>query len=168
VNRSLVAQRNSGGHVKVYATFRAPLDPRADLADVEATRSRLLSLFDGWTAPVLDLIRRGTTFAHRPLHVLPVSHTWAHVPGVTLLGDAAHLMPPLGVGANLAMLEGAELAEAVAEAGPGDLDEAVRASEEQMWTRAGKWAKITTAGLERLVSPDPAQALALFEQVHPS
>jgi 2-polyprenyl-6-methoxyphenol hydroxylase-like FAD-dependent oxidoreductase len=168
VNRNLVAQRNSGGHVKVYATFRAPLDPRADLADVEATRSRLLSLFDGWTAPVLDLIRRGTTFAHRPLHVLPVSHTWAHVPGVTLLGDAAHLMPPLGVGANLAMLEGAELAEAVAEAGPGDLDEAVRAFEEQMWTRAGKWAKITTAGLERLVSPDPAQALALFEQVHPS
>ncbi|MET7335774.1 hypothetical protein [Nonomuraea sp. NPDC005650] len=90
-----------------------------------------------------------------------MSHTWTHVPGVTLLGDAAHLMPPLGVGANLAMLEGAELAETIS-ADPGDLDEAVRAFEEQMWARAGRWAEITTAGLERLVSPDPAEALAHF------
>jgi 2-polyprenyl-6-methoxyphenol hydroxylase-like FAD-dependent oxidoreductase len=123
-NRALVAQRNSGGHVKVYAQFRAPLeahtdpDRRAGLgpADAGSVRSRLLALFDGWADPVLDLLRHGTTFAERPLHVMPVSHTWAHVPGLTLLGDAAHLMPPLGVGANLAMPEGAELAEAVAAA----------------------------------------------------
>ncbi|MDN0198195.1 NAD(P)/FAD-dependent oxidoreductase [Streptomyces sp. S.PNR 29] len=169
VNRALVAQRNSGGHVKVYAQFRAPLDwhTHLDLADVEAVRSNLLALFDGWAAAVLDLLRHGTAFVHRPLYVLPVSHTWAHVSGVTLLGDAAHLMPPLGAGANLAMLEGAELAEAIA-TGPGDLDEAVRAFEEQMWARAGRWAEMTTAGLERLVSPDPAEALALFDQVQPS
>ncbi|CQR63301.1 FAD-dependent oxidoreductase [Streptomyces leeuwenhoekii] len=166
VNRALVAQRNSGGHVKVYAQFRAPLDWHRNLdpADAGAVRSSLLALFDGWAAPVLDLLRRGTAFVPRPLHVLPVSHTWAHVPGVTLLGDAAHLMPPLGAGANLAMLEGAELAESLA-TGPGDPDEAVRAFEERMWARAGRWAEITTAGLERLVSPDPAEALALFDQV---
>ncbi len=187
VNRALVAQRNSGGHVKVYAQFRAPLDwhtdldrhvnqnrragmdASLDLADADAVRSSLLAMFDGWAAPVLDLLRHGTAFVHRPLYVLPVSHTWTHVPGVTLLGDAAHLMPPLGVGANLAMLEGAELAESVAAApGPGDLDEGVRAFEEQMWARAGRWAKITAVGLERLVSPDPAEALALFDEVQPS
>ncbi|MEV8569464.1 NAD(P)/FAD-dependent oxidoreductase [Streptomyces sp. NPDC051322] len=169
VNRALVAQRNCGGHVKVYAQFRAPLDWPAslDLADVEAVRSSLLALFDGWAGPVLDLLRHGAAFVHRPLYVLPVSHTWTHTVGVTLLGDAAHLMPPLGAGANLAMLEGAELAESIA-TGPGDLDEAVRAFEEQMWARAGRWAKITTAGLERLVSPDPAEALALFDQVQQS
>ncbi|MFG2373404.1 FAD-dependent oxidoreductase [Streptomyces sp. NPDC048504] len=169
VNRSLVAQRNSGGHVKVYTKFRAPLDWHTDLdpADVEAVRSSLLALFDGWADPVLGLLRHGTAFVHRPLYVLPVSHTWTHVPGVTLLGDAAHLMPPLGAGANLAMLDGAELAECIA-TGPEDLDEAVRAFEVRMWARAGKWAKITTAGLERLVSPDPAEALALFDQVQPS
>ncbi|MEW9529923.1 FAD-dependent oxidoreductase [Microbispora sp. NPDC049125] len=193
VNRGLVAQRNSGGHVKVYAHFRARSDwhtnadrrpglnpglnlglnpgPDAglDLDDAEAVRSSLLALFDGWAAPLLDLLRHGTAFVPRPLYVLPAPHSWTHVPGVTLLGDAAHLMPPLGVGANLAMLEGAELAESVAAAsGPGDLDEAVRAFEEQMWARAGKWAKITTAGLERLVSPDPAEAIALFDEVQPS
>ncbi|MFJ3098623.1 FAD-dependent oxidoreductase [Streptomyces hydrogenans] len=169
VNRALVAQRNSGGHVKVYAQFRAPLDWHAglDLADAEAVRSSLLKRFDGWADPVLDLLRRTTAFVHRPLYVLPVSHTWSHVPGVTLLGDAAHLMPPLGAGANLAMLEGAELAEAIA-TGDGDLDGAVRAFEVRMWERAGRWASITAAGLERLVSPDPAEALAVFDHVQPS
>ncbi|MFJ9892902.1 FAD-dependent oxidoreductase [Streptomyces sp. NPDC091280] len=172
-NRSLVAQRNSGGHVKVYAKFRAPLDWHtqlgldADLSDTEAVRSVLLELFDGWAAPVLDLLRRGTAFAHRPFHVLPVSHTWTHVPGVTLVGDAAHLMPPLGVGANLAMLDGAELAESIA-AAPEDLDATVRAFEQRMWTRAAKWAHITTEGLNRLVSPDPAEAIAVFDEVQPA
>lgn len=93
----------------------------------------------------------------------------SRLPGVTLLGDAAHLMPPLGAGANLAMLDGAELAEAVVTApGPGELDEAVRGFEERMWARAARWAEIMTAGLERLVSPDPEQALALFDQLQPS
>ncbi|WP_369023701.1 FAD-dependent oxidoreductase [Nocardia cyriacigeorgica] len=184
VNRAVVAQRNSGGHVKVYAQFRAPLEWHTDLArhlgptvragqdagvdpnDAEALRSILPELFDGWAAPVLDLLRHGSVFVHRPLYVLPVAHAWTHVPGVTLLGDAAHLMPPLGAGANLAMLEGAELAETLTAA--DDLDGAVRAFEEQMWTRAAKWAQITTAGLERLVNPDPAQALALFDDVQPA
>jgi 2-polyprenyl-6-methoxyphenol hydroxylase-like FAD-dependent oxidoreductase len=170
VNRALVAQRSSGGHVKAYAQFRAPLDWHAnlDLADTEAVRSSLLARFDGWAASVLGLLRHGSAFIHRPLYVLPVSHTWAHVPGVTLLGDAAHLMPPLGAGANLAMIEGAELAESAAAAGAGDLDKTVRAFEEQMWARAGRWAKMTAAGLERLVSPDPAEAIALFDEVQPS
>ncbi|OON81768.1 FAD-dependent oxidoreductase [Streptomyces tsukubensis] len=220
VNRALVAQRNSGGHVKVYAQFRVDLDPHTDPDpdrpmdpsqradrdlpqadtdtatgtstgtgtgtgtgtsdaardgvenkpdDADTVRSNLLALFDGWADPVLGLLRHGTTFAHRPLYILPVSHTWPHVPGVTLLGDAAHLMPPLGAGANLAMLEGAELAESIAAApGPEELDEAVRAFEERMWERAGRWARITTAGLDRLVSPDPSEALAVFDEVQPS
>jgi len=162
VSRSLVAQRGEGGHVKVYAKFRASPDRFTDLDDAEI-RSALLTLFDGWASPLLDLLRNGSAFTPRPFHTLPVGHTWTHVPGVTLLGDAAHLMPPLGAGANLAMLDGAELAEAVATA--GDLDAAVRAFEERMGARAARWAAITTAGLERLVGPDPAEALAHFDRV---
>ncbi|MFJ6742859.1 FAD-dependent oxidoreductase [Streptomyces sp. NPDC091279] len=167
VNRALVAQRNSGGHVKVYAQFRAPLE-RTDLdlalADVEEARSSLLALFDGWAAPVLDLLRHGTEFVPRPLYTLPVSHTWPHVPGVTLLGDAAHLMPPLGAGANLAMLDGTDLAESLT-TDPTDLTETIHAFEQRMWARANKWARITTTGLKRLVGPDPGEALALFDGV---
>ncbi|MET8869393.1 NAD(P)/FAD-dependent oxidoreductase [Nonomuraea sp. NPDC004580] len=190
VNRAVVAQRNSGGHVKVYAQFRAPLDwhtdparhlgltrqPALDPTDPDAVRPLLEALFDGWAAPVLDLLRRGTTFAHRPMHVLPVGHTWDHVPGVTLLGDAAHLMPPLGVGANLAMIEGAELAQALTEVlteardaeVDAEVDAAVRAFEERMQARAATFAEMTAAGLDRLVGPDPATAIALFDDLQPA
>ncbi|MFG1694566.1 FAD-dependent oxidoreductase [Nonomuraea sp. NPDC049309] len=180
-NRALVAQRNSGGHVKVYAQFRAPLDwhtdperhlgltghPGVDLDDPHAVQAFLEALFDGWAPFLLDLPRQGTAFHHRPLYVLPPDHTWTHTPGLTLIGDAAHLMPPLGVGANLAMLEGAELAEALAAAGD-HLDEAVRAFEQTMWQRARRFAAMTMAGLQRLVSPDPAQAIALFDELQPA
>jgi hypothetical protein len=37
-----------------------------------------------------------------------------------------------------------------------------------MWARAGKWATITAAWLDRLVSPDPREALALFDEVQSS
>ncbi|GAA3164546.1 hypothetical protein GCM10020001_106760 [Nonomuraea salmonea] len=90
------------------------------------------------------------------------------MPGVTLLGDAAHLMPPLGVGANLAMIEGAELAETLTQARAGEVDAAVRAFEERMQARAATFAEMTAAGLDRLVGPDPATAIALFDDLQPA
>jgi 2-polyprenyl-6-methoxyphenol hydroxylase-like FAD-dependent oxidoreductase len=54
---------------------------------------------------------------------------------VTLLGDAAHLGPPNGEGANLAMRDGAELGRALA-AHPDNVEAALSEHERGMFARA--------------------------------
>ncbi|WP_328608986.1 FAD-dependent monooxygenase [Amycolatopsis sp. NBC_00345] len=155
----LGAQRNSGGHVRVTADFdgiplgwleTAGIDP----ADTEAVRAHLLARFDGWHGRLLDLIRRSDGgFVIRPIHVLPSGHTWDHVPGVTLLGDAAHLLPPHGIGANLALIDGSDLATIIVT--HAELDEAARAYENIMLPRAAAAAE-ADAEVAVLMDEDPA------------
>lgn len=74
--------------------------------DTGGIRARLLGEYAGWAPGILRTITDNDgAYVDRPLYALPVPHNWRHVPGVTLLGDAAHLMPPLGAGVDLAMLD---------------------------------------------------------------
>lgn len=164
-NRGFVAQRNSGGHIRVYVGMRVDEDwhGRADvrLGDPAAVRDALLKEFAGWSGDLLGFITdTDTGYTNRPLYALPVPHTWPHTSGVTLLGDAAHLMSPFsGMGANLAMLDGADLARALV-AHPA-VDDALTAYESVMLPRSAEAAAGAAEGIEGAFAPDSAeQALA--------
>ncbi|WP_405411232.1 FAD-dependent oxidoreductase [Streptomyces decoyicus] len=157
-NKALIAQRNSRGHIRVYIAFRGSqdwaLEAGVKVADTGAVRAVLLDVFAGWDGRLLALLRDNDGgFVNRPLFALPVPHTWTHTPGLTLLGDAAHLMSPFsGMGANLAMLDGCELARALAE--QSDQDAAVRAYEAVMLPRSAEAAEFAAGGLANAISAD--------------
>ncbi|GIF16275.1 FAD-dependent oxidoreductase [Actinoplanes teichomyceticus] len=156
-DRALFIQRNSGGHIRVYIIRRAAADwiAAAGLTpgDTTGIRAHLLDEFAGWNPRLRQLITDNDgRYADRPIYALPVPHTWAHHPTVTLLGDAAHLMPPLGVGVNMAMLDASDLALALA--GGDTVGTAVQAYERIMLPRSADLATMLDGRAEDLLTTD--------------
>lgn len=137
-DESISAHRESGDTLHAYVALTRPLDWFAaiDFTDPAAAAARIAAEFDGWAPELTALITDADTApVLRPHHTLPIGLRWDRVPGTTLVGDAAHLTAPNGEGANLAMLDGAELAQALA-AHPGDVEAALAEYEEAMFTRS--------------------------------
>lgn len=156
-DRGLFAQRNSGDHIRVYIIQRVPADWIAaaslTIQDTDGIRALLLDRYRDWSPRLRQLLTDNDgLYVDRPILALPVPHTWEHNPTVTLLGDAAHLMPPLGVGVNLAMLDACELALAIAKT--GTVDEAIRAYEATMLPRSHKMQSLLDKGAEELLSTE--------------
>ncbi len=153
--RGLFAQRNSGNQIRVYLIRRGPADwiPAKGLTaeDTDAIRALLCDEYAHWSPRMRQMITENDgPYIHRPILALPVPHTWDHNPTVTLLGDAAHLMPPLGVGVNLAMQDAGELALALADA--ATVDDALRGYEQTMLPRAIETAKALEGATQHLLS----------------
>ncbi len=159
-NKGLMAQRNGHGHIRVYTGLRIPegweTTAGFDAENPQKARAWLLDLFAGWDQSLLALIQESNDrFVVRPLYMLPVGHRWNFRPGVTLLGDAAHLMSPFsGEGVNLAMRDAADLACALSDT--QHLDDAVRSHEQTMFPRALIAARGADEGLTKAIAPDSA------------
>ena len=125
-------------------------------------RTWLLDQFSDWDQSLLALIQESNDrFEVRSLYMLPVGHTWDFRAGVTLLGDAAHLMSPFGgEGVNLAMLDAVDLACALSN--HQNLDDAVRSYEQTMFPRAQTAARGADQGLRMAIAPDAATSVPAF------
>ncbi|MGW5624222.1 FAD-dependent oxidoreductase [Streptomyces olivaceus] len=152
-------------HLRVYLMRRVPADWLAEGGlrpdDTDRIPARLLGEYAGWAPELLRMITDNDgPYVDRPLFALPVPHTWPHAPGLRLLGDAAHLMPPLGAGANLAMPDAAELAPALA--GSATVEDAVRGHEEVMLPRSAEIAGMLDGGAGFLLEVPDADELARY------
>jgi len=140
--KGIVAHREAGDILHTYVELNRPAEWVASIDSTDATAAitRVAAEFDGWAPALTALITDGETAPiPRMIYTLPDGHRWDRVPGVTLLGDAAHLMPPSGDGANLAMFDGAELGKAIA-AHPDDIEAALAGYEAAMFPRNESFA----------------------------
>ncbi|KAI1089450.1 FAD/NAD(P)-binding domain-containing protein [Rostrohypoxylon terebratum] len=173
--RSMAFQRHSDGSARVYVDIqthkkvgeevpsskellkltdeevKALGDGDVDWTD-EKVRKRLLDThYSDWAREPIEVAMAMTEQpVLRPLYMLPVGHKWDGRPGVTLLGDAAHVMTPFaGVGVNVGMMDALELAEGIIgyvkgdKQGADELEKVVKTYEEGMYKRSSREAGFT-------------------------
>lgn len=125
-----------------------------DVTDAATAAARIAAEFDGWAPELTALITDSDTApVLRPPLGLPVEHRWDRAPRVPLLGDAAHLAAPNGEGANLAMLDGAELGQALV-AHLDDIEAGITEYEQTMFHRSTQVAAFEGAEVHRIDSGD--------------
>lgn len=165
--KGIQAHRENGDTLHTYVALTQPLDWFAaiDFTDTATAATRIAQEFDGWAAELTALITESdTSLVLRPLYTLPAEQRWTRVPGVTLLGDAAHLSAPNGEGANLAMYDGAELGKAIA-AGTNDIEAALGEYEQAMFQRSAAAAADGNQLHELLFGDDaPHSLVAAFNE----
>jgi 2-polyprenyl-6-methoxyphenol hydroxylase-like FAD-dependent oxidoreductase len=166
--KGILAHREPNGVLHTYVELNKPKDwiDSIDFSDPVTALARVVKEFDGWAPELTALITDGETDpVPRPIYALPVEHRWARVPGVTLLGDAAHLMIPSGEGANLAMFDGAELGRAIA-ANPGNVEAALMAYEKDLFPRSASEAAEAEQVIKVCLGPNAPQGLIDFFTSH--
>ncbi|MEV4347794.1 NAD(P)/FAD-dependent oxidoreductase [Actinoplanes sp. NPDC049596] len=167
--QGIQAHREAHGVLHTYVSLTRPQEWFAaiDFTDAAAATARIAEEFAGWAPELTALITDGETPpVLRPLFALPIGHRWERVPGVTLLGDAAHLSPPNGEGANLAMYDGAELAKAIA-AHPGDVEAALTEYERALFPRSEEEAAEGARDFEVIFGAEtPQSVLDMFTGAH--
>jgi len=166
----LCGQRNGDDSIRVYAML--PTDESwtstcgIHWKNVRKAMDELKDqYYNGWDEKLQDLITKADedTLVPRTMYMLPIGFSWPQRNGVTVIGDAAHLMTPFaGEGVNLAMWDAMLLGESLVDALKDGFDKdkvwkAMRAFEEEMFTRAGEKAQETWDNLQMFVQMGAAE-----------
>ncbi|SEB54402.1 FAD-dependent oxidoreductase [Terriglobus roseus] len=118
--------------------------------------------FDGWSEIWEPLFREAVSTVWRPLLVCPKEQHWEPKPNVTLIGDAAHVMPPYaGEGVNMAMLDALVLSKLLlTDDTPAA---AIAAYEAEMFARMREMTADTMVNTEMFYAPDACdRVVSLF------
>lgn len=136
--KTIFVQRCAHDLILMYFSMevpeRWPAEEAFDLDQTDDVLAAVKAAYSDWDPDLLEkLTQIDEGFQRWPLSAMPVGHRWDTVPGLTMIGDASHVMPPFtGKGVNLALFDALELAEALTTRGHADLREALEVFEAGM------------------------------------
>ncbi|ASZ12487.1 FAD-dependent monooxygenase [Chitinophaga pendula] len=155
--KTIAAQPRGDGGLTFYAASLYPEDwvdtCGIDFDDSQAVAAYLKEAHAQWSPVFFTLFDASRQFVPRPLNYFPLNQQWEAQPDLTLLGDAAHLMPPSGEGVNTAMLDALDLSECLTSGEYQDLQTAIAAYEKQMLARAALLGKEAIEGIKDFAAP---------------
>ena len=176
--KGIVAQRNGDGSIRTYIMLKKSetwlKDVGVDWSDAHVAKTFLLEEeYKDWSDELKNfIIHADPDVVARPFYMLPTDFSWTSKRGLTLLGDAAHLMTPFaGEGVNLAMLDALDLSRAIVSANTGETGNAgfcdgVEEFEKTMLERSHEKMEETWRNLELFFRPDaPREFVRAFEEM---
>jgi len=108
-----------------------------------------------------------TSFIPIPIYCMPLDQTWQALSNLTMLGDAAHLMPPFaGEGVNMAMLDALELSDCLCNEDFNDIKTAIASYENKMRKRAAEAAQESLENGDKMHSADALKKMLAFFSGH--
>lgn len=155
--KSMAGQQQGDGslNISTWSVRSADWQSPYDVHDGKQVKEAARREYADWHPKMKALIEAADeqTFVPRDLYMLPVGNNWAHVRGITLIGDSAHLATPFaGEGVNLALEDSMKLSEAIlrAASATNTLDSEVLAFEQDMFIRAKTMQQMTWDMLEAM------------------
>lgn len=170
--KDMLMGQKGNGDIGFYASFKADENWAANNGLKYADKTQLLEWFKkeyfGWSPVWYELFENAATpFVPRPIYCMPLNQTWEALPNITMLGDAAHVMPPFaGEGANMAMLDALELSECLTSSAYNTLQEAISFYEINMRKRAAAAAQESLENGEKMHSEDALNTMLEFFNGH--
>lgn len=140
-DKTIFVQRCANDLILLYYSMAVPQGwPQSagfDLGTTAAVMAAVRETYSDWSPEVLGMLTQvQDNFQLWPTSVMPPDCSWQSKPGLTMLGDASHVMPPFtGKGVNLALLDALELTEALTNDPHRDVNASIAEFERRMQDR---------------------------------
>nr|AGU10167.1 FAD binding domain [uncultured organism] len=166
--RNILMGQKGNDEIGFYASFQAEekwdVSNGVDFSDKASVLDWFEREYAGWDPVWNELFEAAALpFVPRPIYCTPFDQNWDALPNLTMIGDAAHVMPPFaGEGANMAMLDALELSEALMSGRFNTVHEAIGAYEISMRFRAAAAARESLLNGKRMHGVDALEKMLEF------